>query len=398
MYSSSLRRLSLLATWLAAAAGGVVAARGADPGMAAARKLHDVIVYRDDKFYASFPSVVRRPDGEILVAFRRAPSRIALGERRQGHVDPNSYLVAVRSRDAGNTWTGSPELIYAHAFGGSQDPCLLQLRDSTLLCASYGWAFMEPEAVAKLKEPYLQNRPGVVFLGGYLVRSSDGGRHWDGPIYPPAIPPELNRGPYGDVVPAYNRGGLCEGKDGRLFWVVAATDSVTPRKNSTHLIVSDDKGATWRYSAPVAVDDKVIFNETSIYETPKGDLVAFLRTSNFGGQACTARSTDGGKTFQPWQGMGFNGHPLQALRLPDNRVLLVYGYREKPFGIRARILDAECTNAGSAGEIILRDDGGSSDIGYPWAAPLDGNRVLVVYYFNLKNGPRHIAGTILEIP
>ena len=29
-----------------------------------------------------------------------------------------------------------------------------------------------------------------------------------------------------------------------------------------------------------------------------------------------------------------------ALRLPDQRVLLVYGYRHKPFGIRARVLDA----------------------------------------------------------
>jgi hypothetical protein len=27
----------------------------------------------------------------------------------------------------------------------------------------------------------------------------------------------------------------------------------------------------------------------------------------------------------------------------------------------------------------------------------DERRVLVVYYFNLANGPRHIAGTMLEI-
>jgi hypothetical protein len=35
-------------------------------------------------------------------------------------------------------------------------------------------------------------------------------------------------------------------------------------------------------------------------------------------------------------------------------VLLLYGYRHKPFGVRARVLDAECTNLTSAPEIVLR--------------------------------------------
>ncbi|MFN5560739.1 MAG: exo-alpha-sialidase, partial [Opitutaceae bacterium] len=91
------------------------------------------------------------------------------------------------------------------------------------------------------------------------------------------------------------------------------------------------------------------------------------------------------------------GHPLHALRLPDNRVLLTYGYRHKPYGIRARVLNAECTDFASAPEMILRDDGGTTDLGYPWSAMIDERRVLVVYYFNRENGRRHIAGSILEL-
>jgi sialidase-1 len=362
-----------------------------------ARKVRDFVIYEDPKYYATFPSIVRRPDGELLVAFRRAPSRNALGEKRESHTDPNSYLVMVRSRDDGRSWTKTPELIYAHALGGSQDPCLLQLRDGTLLCTSYGWSFLQKEAVPALKQPVFENRPGIVFLGGYLVRSTDGGKSWQGPIYPTAITPELFIDPYGQPLPAYNRGALCESADGRIYWVVAANDRLSPRRTSNHLLVSTDKGLTWAYSAPVAVDPKVSFNEASVYETPRGDVVAFLRTADFDDQACIARSTDKGKTFQPYQGMGFKGHPLQALRLPDNRVLLVYGYRHKPLGIRARVLNAECTDFATAPEIVLRQDGGSTDIGYPWAVSLDAKRALVVYYFNLANGPRHIAGTILEI-
>lgn len=380
----------------------VIALAVALPGRAAelvpgVRKVSDTVLYQENRFYSTFPSVVKRLDGELLVAFRRAPSRVALGEKGESHVDPNSYLVLVRSRDGGATWAKEPELIYAHAFGGSQDPCLLQLRDGTLLCSSYGWAFLQPEAAAALTPRVFPIRPGVVFLGGYLVRSTDGGRTWQGPIYPPHIAPEINHDIHGRPLPAYNRGALYEGASGRLFWVVAATDSPQPRKTSNHLLVSDDRGTTWRYSAPVAVDAKVTFNEASVYETPKGDVVAFLRTANFDDQACIVRSTDGGKTFQPWQGMGFKGHPLQATRLPDQRVLLVYGYRHKPYGIRARILNAECTDYATAPEIVLRTDGGTTDIGYPWSVVLDDRRVLVVYYFNLANGPRHIAGTVLEI-
>ena len=359
------------------------------------RKLKDIVIYQDARFYSCFPSVVHRPGGEFLVAFRRAPDRRIFGEEGNLHVDPNSYLVMVRSTD-GETWTPEPELIYAHPFGGSQDPCLLQLRDGTLLCTSYGWAFLNEEGKSNLKKPYFEEG-GAISLGGYLVRSTDGGKTWQGPIYPPHITPEIEHNALGLLRPAFNRGALCEGKNGRIYWVVAAIDTETPPKTSTHLLVSDDKGLTWKYMSAVAIDETATFNETSVYETPKGDLVAFLRTGNFDDQACIARSTDRGKTFVKWEKMGFQGHPLNALRLPDNRVLLTYGYRHEPYGIRARILNAECTDFATASEIILRDDGGNFDLGYTWPVLLEKNRVLVVYYFNKDNGTRSIAGTILEI-
>jgi sialidase-1 len=366
---------------------------GSDPSTPGVKKIKDIVIYSDPMFYSSFPSVIRRSDGEYIVAFRRAPDRKIFGEKGTSHVDPNSYLVLVRSKD-GETWTKEPELIYAHPYGGSQDPCLLQLRDGTILCTSYGWAFVREDGIPNLRKPYAE-AGGAIFLGGYLVRSTDGGHKWQGPFYPPHISPEAYFNAYGEPVPAYNRGALCEAKDGRILWVVAAGD--TTGKSSVHLLISGNKGLTWEYSSVVAADPKVTFNETSVYETPAGDIVAFLRTADFDDQACIARSTDGGKTFGKWQSMQFQGHPLNAIRLPDNRVLLTYGYRHKPFGIRARILNPECTDFATAPEIILRDDGGNSDIGYTWPVLMDNNKVLVTYYFNKADGTRHIEGTILEI-
>jgi hypothetical protein len=369
------------------------------PGM---HKIKDIVIYKDSLYYSAFPSVIKRADGDLMVAFRRAPDRRWFGQQGISHTDPNSYLVMVRSHD-GETWTKEPELIFAHPQGGSQDPCLLQLNDGTLLCTSYTWGLIRPDAdtVLNRKLTLVQGKskysPAFTFMGGYLVRSVDGGRTWKGPIYPTSVPADIQVDILGTKLPAYNRGALCEGKNGRIYWAVAAKDSDSPSKTSVYLITSDDKGLSWNYSAPIAADKKISFDETSIMETPKGDLVAFLRTADMTNEySCIARSTDGGKSFQ-WQSLGFYGYPLHTLRLPDNRVLLTYGYRHKPYGIRARILNAECTDFASAPEFIIRDDGGSGDLGYSWSEMMDENRVLVVYYFNHNDRNRYIAGTIIEI-
>src|SRR5436190_23879559 len=103
---------------------------------ASIRVVEHVTVYEDPRFYSAFPSIVRRADGQLLVAFRRAPERRPFGEPIS-HTDPNSYLVLVRSGDDGKSWTREPEPIFAHPFGGSQDPCMNQLPDGTILCSSY---------------------------------------------------------------------------------------------------------------------------------------------------------------------------------------------------------------------------------------------------------------------
>jgi len=356
------------------------------------KKIKDVIVYRDPEYYAAFPSIVCRPDGELLVAFRRAPERRTMGGRCT-HKDPNSQLVLVRSTDDGETWSESPELIYAHPLGGSQDPCMVQLADGTILCASYLWILMPETSEISAR----RNGWKFGFAGGYLMRSSDGGHHWHGPITPPPVPGGAGKDYLGRPLPACARGAMLEGSDGLLYWVVTRADVHTPeeRRWSIHLLVSPDQGETWEYRCPVAEDAKVTFNETSLYETPAGDLVAFVRTADFDDHTVIVRSKDRGRSFEPWEDAGFQGHPHCACRLPDGRAFLVYGYRHEPYGIRARVLDPECTDI-AAPEIVLRDDGGSGDLGYPWVTLLPDGRVLAVYYLNIAKGPRHIAGTLLS--
>ncbi len=358
-------------------------------------KEKDIVIYQDDRFHSAFPSVVLRPDGELLLAFRRAPERRYLGEPSTNHTDPNSYLVQVRSKDNGETWTKEPELIFAHPFGGSQDPCMTQLSDGTIVCSSYGWVQLRGDAAEKT--PPTLRHGDFVFMGGYLLRSTDGGNSWKGPIIPPVVPGNATMTVFKEPCPAYNRGPMWQAKDGRLHWAVASQSRLEPRLSEVHLMSSTDGGLTWEYRCPVAKDEKVSFNETALIETRGGDLLAFLRTADFDDHTAVARSTDGGNSFGPWEDAGFQGHPHCAKLLPDGRILLVYGYRHEPHGIRARILDTEGKDIAGSREIVLRDDGGNSDLGYPWVTAMADGRYLVVYYFNKENGTRHIAGTILSL-
>lgn len=360
------------------------------------RKCEDVVIYRDERFYAAFPSIVSRPDGELLVAFRRAPDRRRFGAAGCSHCDPNSYLVLVRSRDLGRTWSQEPELIYAHPFGGSQDPCMVQVDDGSLLVSSYAWMLLPDEA---LKQGHRATHEAFgwpfTFLGGYLMRSVDVGATWEGPILPPQLDEQVTHFPEVPI-PAMNRGAMTQGSDGRVYWAVATSPKENPGRTRLNLLVSDTWGEEWDHLGQMAADEEVTFNETSMIETAGGDLVAFVRTADFEDHGVVVRSHDMGRTWEPWEDTGVIGHPHHALRLPDDRVFLLYGYRHEPYGIRARVLDAECTDF-SGEEIVLREDGGSGDLGYPWSCLTADGRVLAVYYFNQEEGVRHIAGTWLEL-
>jgi sialidase-1 len=355
----------------------------------------DFIIYQDSKFYSTFPSLVQKKDGEIFCAFRRAPDRRMWGATGYTHTDPNSYLELVRSKDGGKTWSKEPELIFAHPMGGSQDPCMYMLKDGSIICTSYGWAEMPVGKEKEMTETL--THPRFAFLGGFIVRSDNDAKTWKGPFVPPPAPESISKSvdAFGNPQPIFNRGRMMQDRHGKLYWAAAVTNPGHP--TSVHLFTSTDKGETWTYACPIAQEENITFNETSLIQTQKGIIIAFMRTDKFDGKLAYARSTDGGKSFQPWQDGGFFGHPFTAINLKDGRIFLIYGYRQPPFGIRAKVLNADCTDIATAPEFVIRDDGGGGDLGYPWAVQLPDGNILTAYYFNIGDGNRHIAGSILGL-
>ena len=113
-------------------------------------------------------------------------------------------------------------------------------------------------------------------------------------------------------------------------------------------------------------------------------------------------SDDGGRTAVFLSRVNDWGAPGDLLRLSDGRIACVYGYRMPPFGIRMRLSEDEGRTWG--GELILRDDGGSWDLGYPRVTEPERGEVLTIYYMNTRDDPvqqdggvRHIAWSRLRI-
>lgn len=110
-------------------------------------------------------------------------------------------------------------------------------------------------------------------------------------------------------------------------------------------------------------------------------------------------SDDEGATWdyvgRPVPDTGVGGNPPAMIRLRDGRLCLTYGYRDAPFKMCARL--SEDGGATWGREMILRDDGGNHDVGYPRTVQQADGRVVTVYYFNdHADGERYIAATIWE--
>ncbi|MBP2310915.1 sialidase family protein [Azospirillum soli] len=368
------------------------------------------VVYSERRFYSAFPSAATLADGTVLVAFRRARDyRWLHGAPEEGgndfdsvdHVDSRSHLVIQRFSPDFET-VGEPQALPVDPEAGDQDANLLVLRSGRIVMGSFCWYPMSARHAARLKEKgvYFFGSPeatGAMFLfwGGCTRYSDDGGRTWSPHKYLPELPDQ------GPIVPGVRpmlggavRGRAVEAPDGTLLMA-----TYTGGPYTSYLFASRDRGESWELRSIIARDaeGKAGFCETALHLTEDGRLIAFHRTTGHGDHLVTSLSRDLGKTWEPWQTHSVIGHPYDACPLPDGRLLVVYGYRHQPFGVRARVWDPYKELLDDAPEFVIRDDAPSPDVGYPWATVLADGRVAVCYYICDAEGIRHIEATLLRV-
>ena len=365
-------------------------------------------LYGDARFNAAFPSLARLRDGTVLLAFRRGRDPRALHGTHGvdlgsfvTHLDPRSHLAVMRLSPTGHP-VSEPIIAAVCAEAADQDPNLLALEDGSVLLTSFSW---NPMCAGDLALPGFGVRgvEGVGRLHAYWFalwgvtsrRSVDGGERFTPPTYlPPGAESQVpGRAAHGGAV----RGRMVESQ-GQVYLATYGAPDGQSEAWVPQLYVSSDGGATFAYRSTIArtPDGSYHYAEPSLHRSQSGRLWCFFRTFRRDDATMVSWSDDDGLTWTEPSVTQIVGHPLDPVPLSDGRTLLVYGYRHAPYGVRARLWDGTCEVL-SGDEVVLRDDGRSADLGYPWGVQLSDGRVLVAYYFHDEAGLRSIEATLVEL-
>jgi sialidase-1 len=228
------------------------------------------------------------------------------------------------------------------------------------------------------------------WLGTYVLRTTDGGVTWSEPIPVNARPLKHAGCRLGCwTLPG---GELLLGVYGRIRGYGEEGENEATR---SALLRSDDGGFNWEYYSTMAFDPASIvdYEEPAIVRLADGRWVGMLRTHvNPSGDAknmAIVVSEDDGFSWSPPRFTNIWGYPAEFVTLPDGRILMVYGYRRRPYGVRGCISEDGVT-WDVANEFTIREGGVPAahmehpgifqHIGYPSATLLDDGRVLAMYH------------------
>ncbi|MBN8831924.1 MAG: exo-alpha-sialidase [Sphingomonadales bacterium] len=373
---------------------------------------HGIIYRRENEFsgWAHVRGYWNFGDGELLQSFGTVPtdyaSPAAISHDTQTGLDRSKErLLTVRSKDWGRTWSAPVDAMYRNRARGTENAKALSdlgpidYLDRDVIVASASPGFGTPDART-------------------IVRiSRDRGRTWS-----PDLPIPLD--------------GLTS---------LSAINSATVRPDGTVLLflIDIDKTGAYRhplvYALPPRGTDFHFLAMVTPLRDPRGDAdgdyareLSRPGSMRFGGHrwfyprghilpsgriVCVLRcqrdpmgvmwtelyySDDGGRTWDFLSRVNDFGSPGSLVVKKDGRLVMVYGYRLMPSGIRATV--SEDGGATWGPELIVRDDGGSWDLGYPNAWEMDDGRIGTAYYFNSKNdkvqvngGVRHICRSIFSV-
>ncbi|HOL36170.1 MAG TPA: sialidase family protein [bacterium] len=345
-------------------------------------KVEHFIVYRKNDEFSAWPrncGVYKYRGDEIVVNFS---TRTCYYKTREevGHgyspPDCSSRIVKVRSTNGGRTWS-QPEKIISSVNLGYHTPEQV--------------SFLEPKEFDFTNPDFM-----LIAIKNQLFFSWDRGHN----IYGPCRLPGFGY----DII--WPRPDYVVRDDGALI-LFATVNCNDGREGKPIAIISKNNGISWELFSYIS-EEKSEYMQImpSGIILPSGRMLCAIRCQRYKygysfWSECYA-SEDGGRHWRFLSRINDLGSPCHLLLLDDGRILATYGYRSYPFGIRCSISEDEGNTWKH--ELIIRDDGGSWDLGYPVSIQLDSGEIVSVYYFNDKNdsiqqdgGVRYIAGSIYKL-
>lgn len=343
----------------------------------------------DDPFgYFGWPSIARQDDGTLIVAS---------SGRRRSHVCPWGKTVLCQSRDEGATW--SPPQVVNDSPIDDRDAGIISLGGQRLALTWFtsktshyikpdpvtGWAPEHREMAAIFAEwtPAMLRQ----HIGSW-VRVSPDGAYWGEPRPVPVS------SPHGFIV-LPDHSWLYLGKS----WEIDPVHIMTRSGSPIRAVRSSDEGRTWELLGEVPLPAGLSYSdmhEPHVVLLDDGTLLGAIRAHQ-PLRTLFSRSSDGGRTWTPMEDPQVFGTPPHLLKHSSGAIVMVYGYRNQPFGERAMV--SHDGGRSWQRDIVLRDDGPTHDLGYPASVELSNSEILTVYYQQLQAGqPCSLLWTRWRLP
>jgi sialidase-1 len=333
-----------------------------------------LVLYCHPPDYLGWPSLMRAADGRVACVF---------SSERDTHVCPYGKIGLVTSRDvAAETWEDQDYRVLVSTPLDDRDPGLVLTPQGAWLLT---WFSLDNGRRLRAYRAYYPDQVDAwgrhlgkipqatraLWADHWCQRSTDQGQTWSAPV------PTRVSAPHGPFA--------CP--DGRLIYVGSVGSGTA---YALEAMMSPDDGVTWRphgaidYEAPRGETTSQL-NEAHGVALDDQTLVAWWRQeydrhTSLKPRLHACRSEDGGRTWSRPEPTPVRGQTPHVLRLLDGRLLLTFGWRLPPYGVRACVLDPEARRWSYQTELVLADDGVSPDLGYPATVELAPGHLLTAYY------------------
>ncbi len=351
------------------------------------RAMEHIIVYKEAGRFGGWPANhgIWSWGDEIVVGFSRGyfkylgPERHAIDREK-----PEEHWLA-RSKDGGKTWT--LENPSTQGVLVPQGPGLHGVRPPGLVEAEPvdcpgGIDFAHPDFAMTVRMHDVHTGASRFYY------STDRCHTWKGPFKLPL---------FGQKGIAARTDYIVDGKHDCLLFLTASKQN--GKEGRPVCVRTHDGGKSWTFVAWIGPEPKGFSIMPATVRLSATDILTAVRCHEGSRRWIDAwLSQDNGETWRllstPAPDTG-EGNPAAMIRLRDGRICVTYGYRAKPYGIRARLSADQGRTWGP--EIILRDDGGGRDLGYPRTVQREDGKIVTVYYFHDRpKTERYIAATIWD--
>ncbi len=334
------------------------------------------IIYLPKDYYGYFgwPSIARAKHGLVMVC----------SGFRHFHTGPFGRVVYMESPNEGKDWS-APTVVMDGPSTDFRDPGVVWFHDHLMITG-----FSADTKTRCHEYVHLPKRDRALYWRGLIYHEAKKAHPWYSEYG--QLRKTWLSSPHGPIVK----------NDGGMIYMGRCAKGIGVAE-----FAEDEHSDEWQKLAIVPVpsgDRQEHFQEPHIIQTGEKSFLGVIRyqreKSPLGYESefsmWATHSNDGGRKWTKPTKM-CDGSPPHLMRHSRGTIILTYGQRIRPYGIRVATSDDD--GKSWRNEIVLWDKGISTDLGYPCSVELKDGRIQTIFYAALEEHDKcGILGCKWELP